>query len=125
MKRLAILTPVLALSLTTVAHAGALAPTKPSQVVMLTSDGTTASCPSGGAATRAINTIVMRDATTASFAIPTGQVLVVTGVDWAHAWPGNIGNSIQVTLRLGTGATRVWEDVAQVEANPSGGERLS
>lgn len=61
--------------------AAALAPTKPSQILNLYNSGAT-SC---GGVSAVVDRIVKPDGTSAAFSIPTGQVLIVTSVDWVAA----------------------------------------
>ena len=69
------------------AYAGPLAPTKASQIVVLTAAGTP--CSADPDAT-AVNLRNLPDGTIAPFTIPAGQVLVVTGI--AYSVSGGIAN---------------------------------
>ena len=78
------------LSVATV-YGGGVAPSKPSQVVTLFQSGS--SCPTAGIA---IDKVAMSDGTTASFVIPSNQVLVVAGFEWQAS--GVAGNGVTAIL---------------------------
>src|SRR5262245_21894690 len=77
------------------------APRKPSEIVVLTVSGST--CPLGFV----INRQVLPDGTIAPFAIPDGQVLVLTGVN--YVWLGGPANRLQgIDLTLKNNGERVF-----------------
>jgi hypothetical protein len=61
--------------------AAAVAPSKPSQILNLFNSGTLC----GGGPNTVVDQVLNPDGTTATFAIPAGQVLIVTSVDWVSA----------------------------------------
>ena len=77
----------------TKAYAGPLAPTKASQIVVLTAASTP--CAADPDAT-AVNVRNLPDGTTAPFTIPPGQVLVVTGI--AYRVSGGLANEAKNVL---------------------------
>jgi hypothetical protein len=83
-----------------------LAPTKASQLVTLTSSG--AACP-GVPVARVFDQRVQPDGTVSAFSIPSGQVLVLTGLDW----------------RQGSTAPANHEELFLYHANPNAGGSLA
>jgi hypothetical protein len=70
------------LTLTVDSSAAALAPTKPSQILTVVANLSSApSCPGG--IFFQVNTVAKADGSTAEFAIPKGFVFVVTSFDWS------------------------------------------
>jgi hypothetical protein len=95
-------TMVLLVSFGRTANAAPLAPTKPSQVVTLQSlPGLSGTCPKGDVA---VDRQIAGDGTLMPFTgAPPGQVLVITGLDWATGSGSLSGQAITVTLQLDPG----------------------
>jgi hypothetical protein len=81
----------------TPAAAGALAPTKPSQSVVLRVSGTGTNCQGGGG--QDVDLQVLPDASVVPYAPPPGQALVITGMDWGTTG-GTPGEYTPVGIRL-------------------------
>jgi hypothetical protein len=89
MRRLLTLGTLLA---ATASAGGPLAPTRASKVVTL---ATTSACGVVGAQ---VDTRVLPDSTTEPFVIPSGQVLVLTGIEWSFNVDPGEGGLIDVLL---------------------------
>jgi hypothetical protein len=86
------------------AWAGALAPTKASQVVTLATAAGAPTCPFI-AAGKVVDSLQKPDATTASFSIPLGSVLVITEAEIAGWNATSAGDRCEINLALSTATT--------------------
>jgi hypothetical protein len=102
-----------------VVNAGALAPSRASDVVTLFTSGT--ACPSAGTL---LDFRRQSDGTDVAFTIPAGQVLVVTGMDFASVGFSPSLNQI-VTLSLASSATVITRAVALLDSSGSGAANVS
>lgn len=114
-KRSVCLAVMAVLAIASVARSGALEPTKPSQMVVLTYSDF---CTETTSLANIIDTQILPNGTTQPFTIPAGQVLVVTGFDWsayrcpALAAPG----TVDVYMFLGATGRVVFNDTAVIGA---------
>ena len=86
------------------AWAGPLAPTKASQVVTLATAAGAPTCPFI-AAGKVVDSLQKPDATTASFSIPPGSVLVITEAEIVGANAASAGDRCEINLNLATATT--------------------
>ena len=86
------------------AWAGPLAPTKASQVVTVATTPGSPVCPFGSTG-KVIDTLQKPDATTASFSIPPGSVLVITEVEISASKASSAGDLCEIDLILGTASS--------------------
>jgi hypothetical protein len=109
--RLTMIAGATALVSATAAMAGVLAPSKPSQSVVLRTNGVSTGC--GGTSLDAvIDTQILSDGSTAPFTIPPGDVLVLDGIAWA-ASSGMAGRLIGILIDInGDLINAPWNDSA-------------
>jgi hypothetical protein len=98
-------------------------PAKPSDIVTLTSTTTFTSC-TGTSNTPNIISIQIVDGSRQPFTIPTGQVLVVTGIDWGvFVTPAlTVPGTTQFVVQIGPSPEfrpAVFMDFATIGAGPS------
>ena len=87
-----------AVSLAAPAGAGVLAPSLPSQVVVLRQSGSGTVClPKGGGLD--VDLRMAADGTNQPFVQPSDQALIITGIDWGTTG-GTAGQDAQVVIRL-------------------------
>lgn len=92
---------VVVLAVASVANAGVVAPSKPSQTVLLKPG---AACGAGFA----LDTRINPDGTTAPFSIPDKQVLVLDSLTWVVLGSAVAGSLCGVTLRVDS--QTIWSD---------------
>jgi hypothetical protein len=97
----------------TAAGGGILAPSKPSQMVLVTV-GPAAGCPQG---MENLTEQIFPDGTRGPFSIPPGQVLVVTEVEWSVVGaPPNVYAGAVILLASHTDGP-LWSDEALTDGN--------
>ena len=103
MRGVALVVVVAVVGLAGLADGGVIAPSKPSQTVLLRPG---AACPGGGLV---LDTRIAPDGTTSAFTIPDKHVLVLDSVAWAIGDAVSPGNTCGMVVRVG--ATIAWSDV--------------